>query len=589
MSEYIFDVVSQTSKLDWAYAFQRTGAFPLDRTSLFSSLADAEAYAKGDESDARKVGGVSYVGQPVSVYDADNNSVALYIIDADRSLKEVGSASLAADDSSIEIVNDKVQLKNFGVNYYAYVPAERNEAGEITKASEYVLTEGFKEGLEPRVHFENDVYSIAWYEPSEDVAEDIAATVEVLKEDISSVKTDIDDIQKHIGAPAEGDVAASGLYAKLEEKANKSDIYTKTEVEGLIAAADHLKRITVAGVESINVLADDAEQYIYMVPNTETGNYDEYMVIDGEVEKVGDWKVDLTDYATKEDLNEKVDKQDNARLITDEEASKLASIPVEAEENFVKEVNKELKVENGKLSIVEIAQSKVNGLIDKLDEISLVLESKVDTEENSRLISADEISKLAAIKDLIQSVDLDKFTIDENGKLLLNSIQINEIDELADKLAEKVDKVSGSRLITEEEAIKLEKLSIDESGNVGLSGTVSAANVQELYNAVVNIVTGSGEGIYDGVQRPLLAIASGAERNIVHSVDENQLSIDDNRKLSVKAVGMDIVTGLNAALAEKATTSSVTNIADLLNKKTADYDNRIAALEGRLTWQRLTD
>lgn len=589
MSEYIFDVVSQTSKLDWAYAFQRTGAFPLDRTSLFSSLADAEAYAKGDESDARKVGGVSYVGQPVSVYDAENNSVALYIIDADRSLKEVGSASLAADDSSIEIINDKVQLKNFGVNYYAYVPAERDEAGEITKASEYVLTEGFKEGLEPRVHFENDVYSIAWYEPSGDVAEDIAATVEVLKEDISSVKTDIDDIQKHIGAPAEGDVAASGLYAKLEEKANKSDIYTKTEVEGLIAAADHLKRVTVAGVESINVLADDAEQYIYMVPNTETGNYDEYMVIDGEVEKVGDWKVDLADYATKEDLNGKVDKQDNARLITDEEASKLANIPVEAEENFVKEVSEELKVENGKLSVVEIAQSKVNGLIDKLDEISLALESKVDTEENSRLISADEISKLAAIKDLIQSVDLDKFTIDENGKLLLNSIQINEIDELADKLAEKVDKVSGSRLITEEEATKLEKLSIDESGNVGLSGTVSAANVQELYNAVVNIVTGSGEGIYDGVQRPLLAIAFGAERNIVHSVDENQLSIDDNRKLSVKAVEMDIVTGLNAALAEKATTSSVTNIADLLNKKTADYDNRIAALEGRLTWQRLID
>lgn len=589
MSEYIFDVVSQTSKLDWAYAFQRTGAFPLDRTSLFSSLADAEAYAKGDESDARKVGGVSYVGQPISVYDAENNSVTLYIIDANRSLKEVGSASLAADDSSIEIINDKVQLKNFGVNYYAYIPAERNEAGEIIKTSEYVLTEGFKEGLEPRVHFENDVYSIAWYEPSGDVVEDIAATLEVLKGDISSVKTDIDDIQKHIGAPAEGDAAASGLYAKLEEKANKSDIYTKIEVEGLIAAADHLKRITVAGVESINVLADDAEQYIYMVPNPETGNYDEYMVIEGEVEKVGDWKIDLANYATKEDLNEKVDKQDNARLITDEEASKLASIPVEAEENFVKEVSEELKVENGKLSVVEIAQNKINGLIDKLDEISSALELKVDTEENSRLISADEISKLAAIKDLIQSVDLDKFTIDENGKLLLNSIQINEIDELADKLAEKVDRVDGSRLITAEEATKLEKLSIDESGNVGLSGTISAANVQELYNAVVNIVTGSGEGIYDGVQRPLLAIASGAERNIVHSVDENQLSIDDNRKLSVKAVGMNIVTGLNAALAEKATVSSVTNIADLLNKKTADYDNRIAALEGRLTWQRLTD
>ena len=177
------------SKLDWAFAFQRTGAFPLDRSSLFSSFADAEAYARGDKSDERVLGGTSYVGQPISVYDVDSNTVSLYIIEADRSLKEVGSAPLG-DNASIEIVDGKVQLKDFGVKYYAYVPAERNEAGEIVKASEYVLTEGFKAGLEPRVHFENDVYSIAWYEPSGDVA----ATVEVLKADISSVKTDIDDI-----------------------------------------------------------------------------------------------------------------------------------------------------------------------------------------------------------------------------------------------------------------------------------------------------------------------------------------------------------------------------------------------------------
>ena len=91
MSEYIFDVVSQTSKLDWAFAFQRTGAFPLDRSSLFSSLADAEAYARGDKTDARELGGSSYVGQPISIYDADSNTVALYIIEADRTLKEVGS------------------------------------------------------------------------------------------------------------------------------------------------------------------------------------------------------------------------------------------------------------------------------------------------------------------------------------------------------------------------------------------------------------------------------------------------------------------------------------------------------------------
>lgn len=35
-----------------------------------------------------------------------------------------------------------------------------------------------------------------------------------------------------------------------------------------------------------------------MVPNVETGSYDEYMVINQELEKVGDWSVDLSDYAT---------------------------------------------------------------------------------------------------------------------------------------------------------------------------------------------------------------------------------------------------------------------------------------------------
>ena len=103
MSEYIFDVINQTSKLDWAFAFQRTGSFPLDRSSLFSSLTDAEAYARGDKTDSRELGGSSYVGQLISVYDETNNSVSLYIINVDRSLKEVGSAPLV-DNNSIEII-----------------------------------------------------------------------------------------------------------------------------------------------------------------------------------------------------------------------------------------------------------------------------------------------------------------------------------------------------------------------------------------------------------------------------------------------------------------------------------------------------
>ena len=141
-----------------------------------------------------------------------------------------------------------------------------------------------------------------------------------------------------------------------------------------------------------------------------------------------------------------------------------------------------------------------------LFSLSNILNSKVNTEENARLITNDEIVKLAAIKDLIQAVNPNNFSIDENGQLLLNQIQANEINGLSDALANKVDKVNGSRLITEAEANKLEKLSIDADGNIGLSGTVSASNVQELYDNVVNIVSGKGNGVYDNIQRPLLNI-----------------------------------------------------------------------------------
>lgn len=78
--------------------------------------------------------------------------------------------------------------------------------------------------------------------------------------------------------------------------------------------SNHLKRVIVESILDIDDSALDADQYIYMVKNTnpeteEFDSYDEYMVIDGVLEKVGSWAVDLSDYATTEamdDLKEEV-------------------------------------------------------------------------------------------------------------------------------------------------------------------------------------------------------------------------------------------------------------------------------------------
>ena len=589
MNEYIYDVVNQTSKLDWAYTFQRTDAFPLDRSSLFSSYDDAIAYAKGDKTDSRKLGGSSYVGQPISVYDEKEKTVSLYIIETDRSLKKVGS-TLISDNTSIEIINGQVQLKNFGLGYYAYVAAIKDESGEIIEPSKYVHVEGFKEGLELRVVKNGEKFEIAWYEPSGETIEDISSRLETTDKAINSLSNEINEVKELVDGKASQE--------DLEFKADKNNVYTKSETDSAISQAivdaDHLKRVKVNSIDDIDTIAEDADKYIYMVPTglvADDDKYDEYMIIDGFIEKVGSWEVDLKDYAKIKDVNDALDKKvdviENSRLITNAEGEKLAGIAEGAEKNYISSVNNEFKVEQGKLSVSEIAQSKVSGLINKLSEITTALDNKVDEDENARLITSNEVEKLASIKDLIQSVDTDKFTIDKDGKLLLDSVEIEEISGLAKVLANKVDKVDGSRLLTQTEADKLEALVL-EDGEITVSGTVNASNVKELYDVVHRIATGTGTAFFDNIERTLLGIQPGAEKNIINSVNNSQFNIE-NRNLNIKSIEINTVNGLEEILNNKADSSTVLNLENLLNSQYAAHEARIANLEGRLTWAPLID
>lgn len=79
------------------YHYKRTSDEPLDWSSMFSSLLDAEEYAKGKYKktgelrakahDERGLAGASYPGQVITVYE--NNKICQYIILADRTLQEM--------------------------------------------------------------------------------------------------------------------------------------------------------------------------------------------------------------------------------------------------------------------------------------------------------------------------------------------------------------------------------------------------------------------------------------------------------------------------------------------------------------------
>lgn len=117
---------------------------------------------------------------------------------------------------------------------------------------------------------------------------------------------------------------------KVSQLTNDSKYQTETDVAAAVAGADHLKRKIVTSVDAIDKTAADAAQYIYMIlkSSAKTGDkYDEYMVIDGEVERVGDWSVDLSGYQAKEE-----GKGLSANDYTDEDKAKLAELAVASDE-----------------------------------------------------------------------------------------------------------------------------------------------------------------------------------------------------------------------------------------------------------------
>lgn len=87
-----------------------------------------------------------------------------------------------------------------------------------------------------------------------------------------------------------------------------------------VAAADHLTKKKVTSVDDIDPAAEGADKFIYLVPKTgsdEDDVYDEYMVLDGKVEHVGNTQIDLDGY---------VQKEEGSGLYPDADKEKLAGI-----------------------------------------------------------------------------------------------------------------------------------------------------------------------------------------------------------------------------------------------------------------------
>lgn len=482
---------------------------PLDISNVFTSLADLNYYlSKGALTEGvseywTKTVPYPYPGQYVALVDNTTRTVTPYM------LKEKADGTFEAINLGVPEVDGKtIKINNEG-KLEAVIPDF-----EDTNTTYELKVEGVEGGIKITLT------------PSEGEAQSYT-----------------------INDPDLSDYITSGeLTEALANKADKSDVYTKTETDkkigDAVAAADHLKRKIVDSVEDIDITAADAMQYIYMVPSglqASDNKYYEYIVLEENgnkyVEQVGSWEVDLTAYLTKAAAEETYAKKNDV------------------ETTYAKKTDLNAYVTDTELS------TTLDGYATK-DEIP--------TDYVSDSEFATEMAKYETAE-TAQGKYADKTATEQ----ALGNVYTKE--QVDNKLAEKVDSSvattdNGIRFINQTEINKLSKLNLDGE-DITISGSVNASQVKDLYNTVTSIVKGSAADLDPDTEGNQLGlgIEEGAQVNKIETVSDE--FVLENRHLTIKDGGIAIakVATLQDELNSKATIGQLT-----------DATNRLTAVEGIL-------
>lgn len=129
--------------------------------------------------------------------------------------------------AGITVENGKISLENVGVKYYKYVPGtEATETTEATEAS-YVLTEGWKDGLVPRIEATpatedggEVTYTLVWYEQP--------TTVDKLDKDLNALVEFVNSVSADLAAEV---TRAQNAEASLATRINNNET-TLTTLNG---------------------------------------------------------------------------------------------------------------------------------------------------------------------------------------------------------------------------------------------------------------------------------------------------------------------------------------------------------------------
>lgn len=281
------------------------------------------------------------------------------------------------------------------------------------------------------------------------------------------------------------------------------DVYTKDEIDTKLKNLNHLSRKVVADLdEARDYLAnnDDGDQYIYLVPSDTVIANDSY----------------------------------------DEYVAVLVA---------------------GVLVLEKVGTWKTD-----LSNYATIedLKKKVDKVEGSRLITSEEVTKLAGLKNsIIQSVNTNQFNIDESGKLFLTA-SVSDISGLQEVLDSKVTTKEGWTLLSPTDQEKLSNLSINDDGSVGISANVAAEKVTGLGDWI----TKNGATYISELTENNLSSSLVNKINYITTVDNNHFSVTNGELKFTPVDGQRLITSDEATLLNKLSNGVFNNFISSVDTNT---------------------
>lgn len=576
-------------KLNFAVGFNRTSAFPLDANSYFESYAAAAAAVRG----AAEVGSADsayYLGQLIIINDKTEDAskgIGLYQITGvagNATLTPFGKAT-TADELGQQVTALQGQITTINGKL---ILADETHDGFLSKEG-FKKLKGIAEGAQVNVIETVKVNGQALTPTDKAVNVDLSdyATTEavaagyVAKEPGKGLSTNDYD------ATAKGIV--DGITAKVEAvDAKFGNYYNKQEVEDKIAGKK-TAYVFVNKTDPLFVQAYGKKGSFVVGDNIYfTDKKVNDMWVSAVLETAGTFEgkegaaacyytfenlevdhPDLSGYATLDELTKEINAESRNRIDTDNALDGKIALKADAtaltaaegriaaiEHDYLKGKDKTalenaiaLKADNSALQTTNLAVEALEGKVGTAGTGQTgTLFELVAGEASTRKSEDDKLAaRITTLENAKVAVDDTTIQRAENGTLSVKAVPQTLITGLGGTLLEvlgtKVDKVEGSRLMTEEEGTKL--AGIAAGAEVNVIDRVTFNGVAAPEGTVANKVLNLGELAQlnkvdkDHADQTLLDYIDNS--CAIKTVNTDQFTLGADKKLGLKQVTVDLL------------------------------------------------